>query len=329
MDDQLITRPPRADEAAALHRLMNDVQRADDLPMLAPQAEVDDLFDSPDIDPTADLRVFELDGELVAYGIVEHSPAGERHERATLLGGVHADWRRRGIGTRMLSWQVERAEQRLAATDARLAAQIDAYAYDFESARIGLLELHGFHQARFDHELIRPLLDLPAPTDIDGITIRGWADDDHEPARLVHNASFADHWGSTPRSQESWRHSLESAGRRLDLSFVAVDDISGEVVAVSLNSHYPDDREVTGRLDGWIDSLGTLRSHRNRGIASALVVRSLHEFEAAGFDHAMLAVDSENPTGAYGIYEGLGFTKRYASVTMQRQVRDAAAPADE
>ena len=48
--------------------------------------------------------------------------------------------------------------------------------------------------------------------------------------------------------------------------------------------------------------MGTLREHRGRGLASALLRHVLLEYRAAGYDEASLAVDSENPTGALGIY---------------------------
>lgn len=317
-------RAPLPEEAGRLHRLMTLIERADHLPMVTNRGEVDDLFDSPDIDSSDDLRVVEVDGEFVAYAAVEHAPAGHRHEQAHLSGGVRPDWRHRGVGRRLLDWQIARANERLAATDLALSAHLIAYAYDMEVSKLQLLERHGFHRARFDHELTRSLEQIPRPTAIPDLTIRPWAEADDEPARTVFNAAFADHWGSTPRNPESWRHLIGQAGRRLDLSFVAIDDGTGEVVAIALNGHYPEDAEITGRLDGWIESLGTLRSHRKRGIASALVTHSMVGFAAAGFDHAMLGVDTQNPTGAYGIYEDLGFTKLRTSVTMQRTVRDVA-----
>ncbi len=320
---EIVVRAPERAEADALHRLMTTIQRRDGLPMVTDRGEVDDLFDSPDTDPLKDLRVFEVDRTLVAYGIVDHARSGQRHEKATVLGGVHPDWRGRGFGRRLLHWQIERGRTLLAATDHELAAYLFTYAYDLEAATIHLLERSGFERARFDHELGRSLEDPPDPPELDGITIRPWLPEDEEPARLVFNASFADHWGSTPRSVDSWRHMLQAGGQRIDLSFVAVDDRTGDVVGIGLNGHYPDDTDVTGRIDGWIQTLGTLRSHRKSGIASALVLHSLQAFADAGFDHAMLGVDSENPSGAYGIYEALGFAKLNTVVTMQLTVRPA------
>lgn len=324
MAEEFAARAPSPDEADALHRLITRIQRGDRLPMVTNRGEVDDMFGSPDIDPPDDLRVVEIDGEFVAYGVVEHAPAGRRHEQAHLSGGVLPEWRGRGIGRGLLAWQIGRAEERLATTDPDLSAHLIGYAYDTEASKLRLLERHGFHRERFDHELSRELDRIPRTPVVPGITIRPWQDGDAEAARTVFNASFADHWGSTPRNPESWRHLIGEAGRRLDLSFVAVDDGSGDVVAIALNGHYPEDAEITGRLDGWIESLGTLRSHRKRGIASALVTYSMAGFAAAGFDHAMLGVDTQNPTGAYGIYEELGFIKLRTSITMRRTVREAA-----
>ncbi|MFW2382568.1 MAG: GNAT family N-acetyltransferase, partial [Acidimicrobiales bacterium] len=117
---------------------------------------------------------------------------------------------------------------------------------------------------------------------------------------------------------------IDSFGRRLDLSFVAFD--GEEMVAYCLNGHYPADEELTGRRDGWIDSICTLASHRGKGIASGLIVHSLHAFSAAGLNSSMLGVDSDNPTGAYGIYERLGYRSLQKNVASVLTIRSGTDP---
>ena len=315
-------RAPTTADIPALHQLMAEILAADREPYAVPIEEVEELFDHPDIDPADDLRVVEdASGDLIGWAEVVHSPSGERLERARLAGGVHPEHRRRGIGRELLAWQTRRATELVADVSPHLSAVAMLGAYEWQEANLRLVERAGYRPSRWFDELHRSLDDLPSLLAPPGITIRSWGPDDSEPARLVGNAAFADHWGSTPRTSETWSADLSAHGRRLDLSFVAEE--SGEVVGYSLNAYYPDDVAVTGRHDGWIDSLGTLRSHRRRGIASALVVASLHAFAGAGLEGAMLGVDSDNPSGAYGIYERLGFRRQHRNIVFVTTLREA------
>jgi ribosomal protein S18 acetylase RimI-like enzyme len=89
--------------------------------------------------------------------------------------------------------------------------------------------------------------------------------------------------------------------------FVAVDDVSGDVVGFCLNKRYSADDVVSGREEGWIDQLGTLAEWRGRGVASQLIGSSLHALAGEGLTHALLSVDSDNPSGATRMYRRLGF----------------------
>ena len=111
-------------------------------------------------------------------------------------------------------------------------------------------------------------------------------------------------------------HELAWHASRLAWSFLALD--GDRVVGVCRNGEFPSDTELTGRKEGWIMNLSTVRSHRKRGIASALIVASLEAFRDAGLTHAALGVDSENPTGAYGLYEALGFRPMHRVAITQR-----------
>ncbi len=115
-----------------------------------------------------------------------------------------------------------------------------------------------------------------------------------EELRVVRNTSFADHWGTSPTGPDGWVEWMEGYGARPDLSFMAL--AQDRVVGLSFNEHYPEDEAVTGRIDGWLQSIGTLREWRGKGVASALIVRSLERFAAEGFTHACLAVDADSPS---------------------------------
>jgi GNAT superfamily N-acetyltransferase len=87
-----------------------------------------------------------------------------------------------------------------------------------------------------------------------------------------------------------------------------------EVAGLVINSIIPVENEETGELVGWLDSVATRRPWRGRGVASALIARSLAVLRERGMEIASLGGDVENPTGALGLYESFGFrpTRRWA-----------------
>ncbi|MGI5504362.1 GNAT family N-acetyltransferase [Lentzea sp. CA-135723] len=66
-------------------------------------------------------------------------------------------------------------------------------------------------------------------------------------------------------------------------------------------------------LDG-----GVHPSYCRRGIASALIAHALQAAVRQGYDRALLSVDSENATGAFGIFERAGFTATRRYVKWER-----------
>ena len=67
--------------------------------------------------------------------------------------------------------------------------------------------------------------------------------------------------------------------------------------------------------EAYVAKVGTLDAHRRRGLAGVLLQIALERYRDAGYDRAALDVDSENPTGALGVYERAGFrtTKRWTT----------------
>jgi ribosomal protein S18 acetylase RimI-like enzyme len=57
---------------------------------------------------------------------------------------------------------------------------------------------------------------------------------------------------------------------------------------------------------GWVDVLGVRRPWRRRGLALALLLHAFGEFRSRGHARVGLGVDTENTTGAVGLYEKAG-----------------------
>jgi mycothiol synthase len=311
-------KPATPADVPKIHELNRRIEVSDRLPIVTPLEEFMDWNDDPYFSFTKDIRVVEADGGLVGYGNVWYRPSASSQSRAFILGGVDPSYRRRGIGSSLLSWQIVRGRELVLSGPDDLPRYIRTMAYGFETEAIALYERHGLRPVRYYDELLRPLDQVdPIPT-IPGIELRPWDHNRSEELRFVSNRAFADHWGSTPIDQKAWNHRLGSFGIRTDLSWMALD--GDRIVSLSLNAHYPGDVEVTGRKDGWVMSLGTEPDYRKQGIASALVLASCRSFAEANFSHAALGVDSDNLTGAYRIYERLGFRPMHRSVQHQMEV---------
>jgi mycothiol synthase len=296
---------------AALHRRCYDI---DGGYFMVAEEFRDELL-GEDFDPTFDTVMgFDQAGDAVAFGSV-HIPGGERTQRRCFPWGfVHPDHRGQGVGTALMRWLEERCQERLSGYDDGLPAVYRVDAYDFQRDRIVLFDGLGYTAARYFTEMLCTLSDdIPEPGSPEGIEFRGWSDDVKEAARVVHNEAFADHWGSQPITPHAWElyqddFFLPSA------SFVAFD--GDEAVGYLTASTYPHDYGVRMRKEGWVESLGVVRSHRGLGIATALLDRAMAVFVQMGLTHAALGVDTESPTGAFGLYTRLGFTVDKRSITM-------------
>lgn len=318
--DDIVLQPATADDLPRICALHVRSEAHDGVPRVMTLDELSDELDDRTVVLATDVRLASVRGELVGYVYTAHLPSDVRMERCYVFAQVHPDCRGRGVGRTMLAWGVQRAGEQLRTSTNDLPKYIRVDAYDFIQSAHRLFERAGFTAIRWFEELLRPLTDLPELVVVDGVELRRWPADRDEECRVVKNASFADHWGSTPTSPEKWAHIVRGASARPDLSFVAVESATDRIVAVCVNHRYQSDDELIGRRDGWIDVLGTLAEWRGKGLASALIVQSLHAFAGAGCTHASITVDGDSPTGAARLYRSLGFEPRQRSITHEIQV---------
>jgi mycothiol synthase len=310
-------RPLRDGDIATITEIVNRSYARDGITQVMEDAELDELVETTDA--ANDVRVALLDGVPVGYGLVWYDPSGERLERAFVFGTVDPEQRGKGVGRVVLRWSVDRARHLMTSVDNDLPKVIRGDVYEQVDDAHRLFTRAGFVQVRWFEDLLRPLGEPVEAIVPDGYGIESWPTDAQgaDEVRELRNASFADHWGSTPWSSQRFHEIVYGHGTRLDLSVVARERASGRIVAFSLNEHLPRDEEVTGRRDGWIGVLGTAAAHRGRGLASALITESLRRFAAAGMTHAAIGVDSESQTGAHRLYRALGFEPMDRHVTYE------------
>ena len=172
---------------------------------------------------------------------------------------------------------------------------------------------------RWSDDLIIDLNNSPAVCELDDYSIIPWDTSRDEEARSVKNQAFMDHWGSTPTNAEGWNQLVHGSTACLGASFFALD-AHNKIVGLLLSHRYESDDELLAKRIGWIDKVATLAEHRRKSVGNSLITHALNAYKNVGLSHGALDVDTENPTGAYGLYTSMGFTKFRSKVTYEKQI---------
>ena len=313
----------------ALHQALNEADGGHE------HLGFDDLRDelAPDwIDLATDSRVgLDENGVARAFGLVQVRPGDVTLLRAACWGGVHPQWRGRGVGRALLAWQADRAEQivharRVALGTAPPAGALVIIEERAESAA-RLAARAGFTLSRYFFVMRRDLSQpVPTPQTPPGLRLIAFdkavaADpglDDR--LRLAHNEAFEHHWGFQPWSADTWQQ-WETGQRdfRGDWSFVALTE-DGEIAGYALSAGFRTEWEIAGYTQGWTSKLGVRAPWRGIGLAKALLATSMQAFADHRIQFAGLDVDSDNPTGAVGLYSALGYQVQHRSAHWTKDI---------
>ncbi|GAA2057275.1 hypothetical protein GCM10009839_78290 [Catenulispora yoronensis] len=294
-------------DAKAAADLLNAMEAVDQIGQL--YTEEDTLQEL--IDPYLDLErasfgVFD-DDVMVGDMKVSYKPATEEVHRVLINGGVHPDYRRRGIGTALVEAGVAAAKALHTQHDPGTRLAIDLHWAEHIAGAAELFRSQGFAPAWYDQQMEHPLGDaIPETAVPDGLRVEPWSQQNDEEFRMIRNEAFKDA-GLAEMPVDSWKNRMTDHTFRPEASFLLRDVANGAPAGVLLTKCWEADAAATGFRDATFFLIGTLRNYRRRGVAGALIGHALRAAADQGYDRAVLRVGSATPTGAFGIYEKAGF----------------------
>ncbi len=255
-------------------------------------------------DPYQDMIFSEIKGEVVGYsrGWWWEEPAtGRIYE---FVGFLVPEWRRKGIGRAMLLWMEDRLGD-VAAT--HLTDQAKFFQVSVSQDQKGtaiMLERAGYQPVRYFHEMIRPslddILDFPLP---DGLEMRPALPEYYRAIWTSVAETSQDEWGYTSEDYESWLNIFPHF--QPHLWQIAWDIETQQVAGHVLTYIDHEQNKQFNRKRGFTEGIGVGRDWRRRGLARALIARSLQAQKAEGMTESALAVDNENVS--MSLYESCGF----------------------
>lgn len=296
-------------DALAVADLFNATSKHDKVPFFPTVAQlVNDWSRTSTFDPERDLQALEIDGRLM--GVARHSwrdrPAVINHRVEVY---VHPEIRRRGHGRRLLAWAEARARASVVegtGGPADKPQQFGSAGPDSVPGVGAFAAAMGYSPYRYHFEMRRPLADpireAPLPA---GLEVRSVTPDQHRAIWDADEESFRDHWDHAEPVEGDFERFFGDPDIDTSLWQVAWD--GDQVAGLVINTIYPHENANSGEQIGWLDSVATRRPWRGRGVAAALIARSLQVLRDRGMEVGQLGVDAENPTGALGLYTSFGF----------------------
>lgn len=273
-------------------------------------------------DPARDVVLAEVGGRLVAYTRVFWTDQVDGSRTYENFGFVHPDWRRRGLGWALHQHNEARLRE-IAAGHAGIEVRwLASESAERNPGNRALLERSGYAPVRYFYEMVAPTLDgIMVPSLPDGLDVRPAT---RAQLRVIWDASveaFRDHWGEAEPTEADWRR-FEADPDYAERPFWMVAWDGEEVAGLVITTVPREENEAHGRARVYVDTVATRRQWRRRGLARALMARSLVAAREAGFTSASLGVDTENTTGALGLYESLGFAPERREIAYRKPLAE-------
>jgi len=304
-------------------KLIQDISVADDAQIWTTAEDIErDYGHLVNSKPETDmLMVEDGKGDLAAYVRVDWDVDDERRQVFGFPFNLHPTARIPLLYSHLLEWVEKRSREVAAETKAASTSILRAFLRNVEKDAMlqSALEGQGFSPVRFMNRMSRDLNEpIEVPAMPEGLEVRPVPESHYRAVINALDEAFQDHWGHSPIRDADYQAWSSSPVFKPSLWQVAWD--GDQIAAGVLNTVDEEANKQFNIQRGMTDPIFTRRPWRKRGLARTLLMRSLQMFKDMGITEAMLGVDTQNPSGAFALYESCGFKPVMRSVIYEKNI---------
>ncbi len=309
----------------AMIELFNIIYESIDLPARETPEEFDLWFSNlRNCNPYEDVILAEVNGKLVASGRAwwaEEADSG--YYIYEIDNRTHPDWLQSGVMETVQGWLEKRARQIALSHPAEAEKLFEIWASETEPVKLNLLQNRGYFEERFFFDMHRDL-NQPIPEAVmpEGLEVRPVKPEHFRQIWEASNEAFRDHWGHIEGTEEDYQRFLKKVEEMdaLNPELWMVGWAGDQVAGMVLNKIFAKENAIMGTKIGWTDPISVRRPWRKRGLATALILKSLKLLKEHGMDTAALGVDTINPSGALQLYEKCGYKSTQKWITFRKNL---------
>lgn len=183
----------------------------------------------------------------------------------------------------MLLWMEKRLGDIAATHPPEIARFLQVNVTQFQTGTAIMLEGSGYQPTRYFYEMVRPTLDdipeFPLP---EGLAIRAVLPEHYPAIWKLGDETSQEEWGYKKPTEDDFQEWMTSPQFQPHLWQVAWEVATNQVVGQVLTFIHHDENKQFNHKRGYTEGIGVDRSWRRRGLARALISRSLRAQKAAG-----------------------------------------------
>lgn len=281
-------------------------------------------------DPYQDVLIAELNDKMVAYGRVNWRQSEANGNRIYyLVWYIRREWCLHSLEKAFLHYNQERLRQIIRQQDSEAsfngARLFEAQAMDHQPELASLLEEDGFRAVSWGAKMtcsnLQYIPEVPMPA---GLEVRPVKPEHHRQVWDALLEAFHDDPGYSEPTEDdyaSWQHSSQFQPNLWQVAWEG-SQVTGMVCNYISHdfSGLGTKPAAVGPGIAWTEDICVRPPWRRRGLARALLARSMRMFRDLGFTQTSLGVDLNNPEGAPQFYTSMGYQIAHRLTVYRKEV---------